>query len=102
MYSKIKVAAYCRVSTDREDQLNSLSTQMNYFKDYINEHEDWELVEVYFDEGITGTSVKKREGFNRMIADCENGKINIILTKEVSRFARNTVDTLTSPDIFPS
>lgn len=70
MYSKIKVAAYCRVSTDREDQLNSLSTQMNYFKDHINEHEDWELVEVYFDEGITGTSVKKREGINRMIADC--------------------------------
>ena len=102
MYSKIKVVAYCRVSTDREDQLNSLSTQMNYFKDYINEHEDWELVEVYFDEGITGTSVKKREVFNRMIADCENGKINIILTKEVSRFARNTVDTLASPDIFPS
>ncbi len=95
MYSKIKVAAYCRVSTDFSDQLNSLSTQRNYFNEYINNHDEWELVEIYYDEGITGTSTKHREGFNRMIADCEAGKIHLILTKEVSRFARNTIDTLT-------
>ena len=95
MYSKIKVAAYCRVSTDFSDQLNSLATQRNYFNEYINNHDEWELVEIYYDEGITGTSTKHREGFNRMIADCESGKIQLILTKEVSRFARNTIDTLT-------
>ena len=94
MYSKIRVAAYCRVSTDMEDQLHSLSVQIKYFTEYISGHEDYELVEVYYDEGITGTSTRKRDGFNRMIADCEDGKIDLILTKEVSRFARNTVDTL--------
>ena len=94
MYSKIRVAAYCRVSTDMEDQLHSLSVQIKYFTEYISAHEDYELVEVYYDEGITGTSTRKRNGFNRMIADCEDGKIDLILTKEVSRFARNTVDTL--------
>ena len=90
----IKVAAYCRVSTDSDDQLHSLSSQVRYFTDYINREGDWELIEVYYDEGITGTSVKKRMNFNRMIADAKNGKIDLILTKEVSRFARNTVDTL--------
>ncbi|MBO6231644.1 MAG: recombinase family protein, partial [Ruminiclostridium sp.] len=95
MNTKTKVAAYCRVSTDFQDQLNSLSVQIAYFTEYISGHEDWELIEVYYDEGITGTSTKKRDGFNRMIADCEAGKINLVLTKEVSRFARNTVDTLT-------
>ncbi len=94
MNSKIKVAAYCRVSTDMEDQLHSLSAQIKYFTEYISDHIGWELIEVYYDEGITGTSVKKRDGFNRMIEDCEKSKINLILTKEVSRFARNTVDTL--------
>lgn len=94
MNSKIKVAAYCRVSTDMEDQLHSLSAQIKYFTECISDHIGWELIEVYYDEGITGTSVKKRDGFNRMIEDCEKGKINLILTKEVSRFARNTVDTL--------
>lgn len=94
MNNKIKVAAYCRVSTDMEDQLHSLSAQIKYFTEYISSHENYEFIEVYYDEGITGTSVKKRDGFNRMIADCEIGKIDLILTKEVSRFARNTVDTL--------
>lgn len=94
MYSKTRVAAYCRVSTDMEDQLHSLSAQIKYFTEYISNHEDYELIEVYFDEGITGTSTRKRDGFNRMIADCEDGKIDLILTKEVSRFARNTIDTL--------
>ena len=94
MDNKINVAAYCRVSTDYEDQLHSLSAQIKYFTEYISGHNNYELIEVYYDEGITGTSVKKRDGFNRMISDCESGKINLILTKEVSRFARNTVDTL--------
>ena len=95
MFRKKRVAAYARVSTDFSDQLNSLATQRSYFNDYINSHEEWELVEVYYDEGITGTSTHHRKGFNRMISDCENGKIDTILTKEVSRFARNTIDTLT-------
>lgn len=94
MYSKIRVAAYCRVSTDMEEQLHSLSAQIKYFTEYISNHEDYELIEIYYDEGITGTSTRKRDGFNRMIADCENGKIDLILTKEGSRFARNTIDTL--------
>lgn len=91
---KKRVAAYCRVSTDFTDQIHSLSAQRAYFTEYISGNDEWELVEVYYDEGITGTSTKKRDGFNRMIADCEKGKIDTILTKEVSRFARNTVDTL--------
>lgn len=94
MNRKTRVAAYCRVSTDMEDQLHSLDAQIKYFTEHISQHDGWELVEVYYDEGITGTSVKKRDGFNRMIADCEKGKVDTILTKEVSRFARNTVDTL--------
>lgn len=82
------------MSTDNTDQIHSLSAQRAYFTEYISGNSEWELVEVYYDEGITGTSTKKRDGFNRMIADCEKGKIDTILTKEVSRFARNTVDTL--------
>ena len=89
-----KVAAYARVSTDLTDQIHSLASQIKYFTEYISTHEGWELIEVYSDEGITGTSTKKRDNFNRMIKDCEEGKIDTILTKEVSRFARNTVDTL--------
>ena len=90
----LKVAAYARVSTDKEDQINSLTNQREYFESYIKSKDDWEFVEVYFDEGITGTQTTKRKGFNRMINDCKNKKIDLILTKEVSRFARNTVDTL--------
>ena len=92
--NKKRVAAYARVSTDFTDQLHSLSAQREYFEEYINSQSDWSLVEIYYDEGITGTSTKHLEGFNRMIKDCEDGKIDTILTKEVSRFARNTVDTL--------
>ena len=88
------VAAYCRVSTDREDQANSLRSQQTYFRDYIQGHEDWTLACVYADEGLSGTSTRKREQFNQMIRDAEAGKFDLILTKEVSRFARNTVDTL--------
>ena len=91
---KLKVAAYARVSTDKDDQANSLENQKQYFQSYILNHEDWDFVDVYFDEGISGTQTKKRLGFNKMIDDAENGDIDLIITKEVSRFARNTVDTL--------
>lgn len=93
-YSKLRVAAYCRVSTDKDDQTNSLISQRKYFADYITHHEDWTLIDVYYDEGISGTQTKKRTGFNTMIEDAMRGEIDLILTKEVCRFARNTVDTL--------
>lgn len=94
MEKTIRVAAYCRVSTDQSDQLNSLSNQIKYFTDYITAHPGWQLAEIYSDEGISGTSTNKRVNFNRMIADAEAHKMDLILTKEVSRFARNTIDTL--------
>ncbi len=92
--NKLRVAAYCRVSTDKDDQTNSLTSQRRYFADYINQHEDWVLNDVYYDEGISGTQTKKRAGFNAMIEEAMQGGIDLILTKEVCRFARNTVDTL--------
>lgn len=92
--SKLRVAAYCRVSTDKDDQTNSLISQRKYFADYITHHDDWVLIDVYYDEGISGTQTKKRAGFNAMIEDAMGGEIDLILTKEVCRFARNTVDTL--------
>lgn len=91
---KVRVAAYCRVSTDKTDQLNSLSNQQKYFEEYIHSHSDWQLVKIYADEGMSGTSTEKRSSFNQMIADAKDHKIDLILTKEISRFARNTVDTL--------
>lgn len=93
-HNKLRVAAYCRVSTDKDDQTNSLISQRRYFEDYINHHEDWVLNDVYYDEGISGTQTKKRAGFNAMIEEAMQGGIDLILTKEVCRFARNTVDTL--------
>lgn len=93
-HNKLRVAAYCRVSTDKDDQTNSLISQRCYFADYINNHEDWMLSDVYYDEGISGTQTKKRVGFNAMIEEAMQGGIDLILTKEVCRFARNTVDTL--------
>ncbi len=90
----LRVAAYARVSTDHEDQINSLANQRTYFENYIKSNPDWRFAGIYYDEGVSGTQTKKRAGFNRMITACKNGEINLILTKEVSRFARNTVDTL--------
>ena len=90
----IKVASYCRVSTDREDQINSFESQQKFFREYIERHPDWELCEVYADEGITGTSTKKRTQFKRMINDAYAGKFKLIVTKEVSRFSRNLLDTI--------
>lgn len=92
---KYRVAAYARVSTDKEDQLNSLETQMDFFNEYIKSNPNWELVKVYADEGISGLSRKKRKNFNQMVEDAKNGLIDIILSKSISRFARNVVDTLT-------
>lgn len=90
----IKVASYCRVSTDRDDQANSFQTQKSYFREYIQRNRDWELYAVYADEGITGTSTKKRKEFNRMMNDAYEGRFRMILTKEVSRFSRNILDTI--------
>ena len=90
----LKVTFYARVSTDRDEQLNSLENQIMYFKTFIKEQSNWTYVNGYIDEGISGTSVKKRDNFNKMIADGKAGKFNLILTKEISRFSRNTVDSI--------
>lgn len=89
-----KVAAYCRVSTDSSDQLNSYRTQIGYYTNFIAQHPGWELVDIYADEGITGTSLEKRDEFKRMLQDCRAGKISRILVKSVSRFARNTLELI--------
>lgn len=91
---KRKVAAYARVSTESEEQATSYEAQVNYYSSYIKEKPNWEYVDVYSDEGITGTNTKRREGFNRMIKDALDGKIDYIITKSISRFARNTLDTI--------
>ena len=91
-----RVAAYARVSTDNDEQLSSFDAQMDYYTRHIQSNPAWTFVEVYTDEGISATSTKKRDGFNRMIADALEGKIDLIITKSVSRFARNTVDSLTT------
>ena len=90
----LRVAAYCRVSTDSEEQLNSYEAQKAYYTSLIQENPEWEMVSVFADEGISGTGTKKRVQFNRMIAACKRGRIDLILTKSLSRFARNTVDCL--------
>lgn len=91
---KLRVAAYCRVSTEEEEQQSSYEIQCSYYTEKILSHPEWELVDIFADEGITGTSTKKRDDFNRMIRMCRKGKIDLILTKSVPRFARNTLDTL--------
>lgn len=93
---KRRVAGYARVSTDHEDQATSYEAQVDYYTNYIKSREDWEFVAIYTDEGISATNTKKREGFKAMIADALAGKIDLIITKSVSRFARNTVDSLTT------
>lgn len=93
---KRRVAGYARVSTDSEEQQTSYEAQVDYYSRYIRSNPEWQFVEVYTDEGISATNTKKRDGFNRMIQDALDGKIDLILTKSVSRFARNTVDSLTT------
>lgn len=89
-----RVAGYARVSTDSDEQFTSYEAQVDYYTNYINSNPEWSFVKVYTDEGISGTNTKHRDGFNEMIADALNGKIDLIVTKSVSRFARNTVDSL--------
>ena len=91
---EIRVGAYCRVSTDSDEQELSYETQCEYYENYIGSHENWELVAIYSDEGITGTSTNKRSDFMRMIDDARAGKLDMIITKSITRFARNTVDSL--------
>lgn len=93
---KRRTAAYARVSTDNEDQATSYEAQIDYYTNYIKNRDDWEFVNIYTDDGISATNTKHREGFRRMIADALDGKIDLIITKSVSRFARNTVDSLTT------
>lgn len=94
--TKRKVAGYARVSTDSDEQLTSYAAQVDYYTNYINRNPEWQFVEVYTDEGISALNTRHREGFNRMIADAPSGKIDLIITKSVSRFARNTVDSLSA------
>lgn len=92
--TKLRVCAYCRVSSDNPEQDSSYDSQIIYYTDYINKKKEWIMVDVYADDGISGTSTKKRTDFNRMIQDCMDGKIDKIITKSISRFARNTLDCL--------
>ena len=93
---KWKVAGYARVSTDSDEQKTSYEAQVRYYTNYIKSRDDWEFVSVYTDEGISATNTRHRDGFNAMIADALAGRIDLIVTKSVSRFARNTVDSLTT------
>lgn len=92
--TKIRCAAYCRVSSDSEDQLNSFMSQTRYYSQIFEDSETEELIDIYADEGISGTQTKKRTEFNRMIRMCRNKKIDLVITKSISRFAQNTVDCL--------
>jgi len=91
---KLRVAAYCRVSTDSDEQATSYEAQIDHYTTYINGHPDWELAGIFADDGISGTNTKKREEFNRMIDECMAGNIDHVITKSISRFARNTLDCL--------
>lgn len=91
---KLRVAAYCRVSTDNEEQAGSYETQVKHYREFISTNPEWTLVDVYADEGISATSTKNRSDFTRMIEDCKKGLVDMIFTKSISRFARNTVDCL--------
>ena len=93
-YKKRKVAIYARVSTDHEAQLSALANQKDWYSPILGIHPEWEVVKLYADEGVTGTAAYKRKSFMQMIDDAIDGKFDLILTREVSRFARNTVDTL--------
>lgn len=91
---KLRVAAYCRVSTDSKEQAESLKAQADHYEKHIKANPEWEYLGVYYDEGISGTKKENREGLQKLISDCENKKIDLIVTKSISRFARNTTDYL--------
>lgn len=91
---KIRVAAYARVSTGSDEQLLSLETQKEHYDSFIKSHPEWEYAGLYYDEGISGTKVEKRDGLVMLLKDCEEGKIDRVITKSISRFSRNTTNTL--------
>ncbi len=91
---KIRVAAYCRVSTDKDDQLNSFFAQMRYYTDFVRSNDKMVLVDIYADEGITGTELEKRDEMKRLIRDCKHKKIDRVLVKSVTRFARNSLECM--------
>lgn len=90
---KLRVAAYCRVSTDSDEQASSYEVQIDHYTSHINNNPDWQLAGIYADDGISGTNTKKRGEFNRMIEDGMKGKIDMIITKSISRFARNSASS---------
>ena len=85
--TKLRMAGYARVSSDSDDQMHSFAAQVRYYSNLIKSNENWELVDIYADEAVTGTSTEKRDDFNRLMADCRKGKIDRIITKSISRFA---------------
>lgn len=91
---KLRVAAYCRVSTDSEEQSSSYDVQIEHYTEFIKKNNEWAFAGIFADDGISGTNTKKREEFNRMIEECMAGNIDMIITKSISRFARNTLDCL--------
>jgi site-specific DNA recombinase len=91
---KLRVAAYCRVSTDSDEQETSYDAQVSHYTEYIQQNPQWTLAGIFADDGISGTNTKKRDEFNRMIDECMAGNIDMIITKSISRFARNTLDCL--------
>ena len=93
-HTKLRVAGYARVSSDSDGQLNSFSAQVNYYQRLIEKNSEWELAEIYADEAVSGVSLDKRDDFGRMLDDCQKGKIDRIITKSTSRFARNTLDAI--------
>ena len=93
---KVRLAAYCRVSSDSDDQIHSFAAQIRYYSGYVEKHPQYSFVDIYADEGITGTSLEKRDEMNRLLTDCKCGRIDRIITKSVSRFARNTEELLLS------
>ena len=93
---KLKVAAYARVSTEKDEQHNSLEVQKDYFLKFIKNEPEWEYVGLYYDDGISELSKKNRDGFNSLVKDTLDGNVDLIVTKSISRFARNTVDTIST------
>jgi len=91
----LRIAPYCRVSSDSDDQLHSYAAQIDYYTKLVGANPDWELVDIYADEAITGTAMDKRDDLNRMLTDCRKGKIDKVLIKAIHRLARNTADCLT-------
>ena len=99
---RLRTCAYCRVSSSTDEQLHSFDAQYGYYSNYIQKNENWVFAGIYADEGITGTSRQRRQRFNDMIEDCEEGKIDLIITKSITRFARNVVDCISTCLLYTS